>query len=479
MTMSDHIRYPHGITVAETPPSELDRCNSLRAHLRENGFFTSEDRWRLSSEPFYIPKELSEFLKSLGEMLLSFYRALNNLYFMALKGRAPSWIVEYLDMGKPDSILRYSRMKRFKNHLPIIIRPDILITEKGIVATELDAVPGGMGITAALSSFFTGYQPVGGGTGMVEGFISAFKSLVETTEEEINLAFVISDESDDYRGEMEYIAGEFRKKGFNNAHTLHPREVIFKEEGLFVRDEGRESRLHIVYRFFELFDTVNIPKAELIFYAAKQKKVVLTPPIKPFLEEKLAYALFHHPGIKNLWIEQVGEEVYYRLKELFPRTWILDPRMLPPYGVIPDLEFRGQAVSSWDFLRACTQKERRYVIKPSGFSELAWGGRGVVIGHDLPLKEWNNAIDRALEGFYSTPCILQEFKKGRRERARYLNTEGNRIEEIEVRARLTPYYFVCGEDVRLSGVLATLCPADKKILHGMKDAIMTVCAVSD
>ena len=31
--------------------------------------------------------------------------------------------------------------------------------------------------------------------------------------------------------------------------------------------------------------------------------------------------------------------------------------------------------------------------------------------------------------------------------------------------------------VKATGILATICPADKKILHGMKDAIMAPCAV--
>ena len=44
------------------------------------------------------------------------------------------------------------------------------------------------------------------------------------------------------------------------------------------------------------------------------------------------------------------------------------------------------------------------------------------------------------------------------------------------RARLCPYYFVVGEGdaarPQLGGVLATICPADKKIIHGMTDAIL-------
>ena len=50
--------------------------------------------------------------------------------------------------------------------------------------------------------------------------------------------------------------------------------------------------------------------------------------------------------------------------------------------------------------------------------------------------------------------------------------------DVEGRVRLCPYYFVTGEDaVELGGVLATLCPPDKKAIHGMPDAIMAPCSI--
>jgi len=45
---------------------------------------------------------------------------------------------------------------------------------------------------------------------------------------------------------------------------------------------------------------------------------------------------------------------------------------------------------------------------------------------------------------------------------------------------LCPYYFVSGEGdsarPTLGGVLATIVPADKKIVHGMADAVLAPCA---
>ena len=61
-----------------------------------------------------------------------------------------------------------------------------------------------------------------------------------------------------------------------------------------------------------------------------------------------------------------------------------------------------------------------------------------------------------------------------------MNEEDNKMINIKVRARLCPYYFVSSSnesisDVKLGGILATLVPADKKIIHGMSEAIMAPC----
>jgi hypothetical protein len=42
----------------------------------------------------------------------------------------------------------------------------------------------------------------------------------------------------------------------------------------------------------------------------------------------------------------------------------------------------------------------------------------------------------------------------------------------EGRLRLCPYFFVRDGQAVLSGALATFCPPDKKIIHGMQDAAL-------
>jgi len=242
--------------------------------------------------------------------------------------------------------------------------------------------------------------------------------------------------------------------------------------------EGMDQPIALIYRFYELFDLLNIPKSELIQYAIKKDRVAVTPPYKPALEEKLAFALLHHPALRLFWEQALGREIFLHLTTIMPRTWVLDPAPVPPSATIPGLTIGGQAVMNWRDLATATQKERHLVIKPSGFSELAWGSRGVSVGHDLPQTEWTAAIDKALDSFPQTPYILQEFHKGRLYELDYFDPVTGEMNRMSGRARLSPYYFVSGEKTELAGILATICPADKKVIHGMKDAVMVPCAVA-
>jgi len=80
-------------------------------------------RWRISPYPFWITSEEFQFFKKLGPALLAFYKGLNQLYFKSAKGIQPQWCSDYLDQGKPDGLIAYGRMKRFKQQIPLIIRP--------------------------------------------------------------------------------------------------------------------------------------------------------------------------------------------------------------------------------------------------------------------------------------------------------------------------------------------------------------------
>jgi hypothetical protein len=124
-----------------------------------------------------------------------------------------------------------------------------------------------------------------------------------------------------------------------------------------------------------------------------------------------------------------------------------------------------------------TQKERQLVVKPSGFDPTAWGSRGVKIGHDLPEDEWAAAVHEALERFDTVRYVLQRFHSARRVSVEWYDFDSGEVRRMPGRARLTPYYFVVGDEARLGGVTATVVPIDKKLIHGMVDAVIVPCAV--
>ncbi len=496
MALAQHSREPLNSDEARR------RCLAIRDALVRAGVYDPADtgaggatngssiptpRFRLAPTPFPLSLSDVTFFQQLGQDLLSFYRALNRLYQESTRGTQPAWVAAYLDRGKPESLIAYSRMNRFRNLIPGIIRPDVIPTADGMMITELDSVPGGIGLTGCLTRAYDDQFAIerqsldlapdrspliAGRDGMLQGFAAMLRA--QQGDQEGCLAIVVSDEAKEYRAEMDWMAQRLREIGYQ-AFCVEPRAIHFSEEGLFLQEETGSRPIGLLYRFFELFDLKNIPKSELVMYAAKKGLVTVTPPYKPALEEKLAFGLFHHPELAPFWEQALRPETAINLRRLLPRTWILDPQPVPPSAIIPHLTISGRAVSDFRRLAQTTQKERQLVLKPSGFSELAWGSRGVSIGHDLPQVEWAAALEHALQAFPTTPYVLQEFHKGRLFELSYLDEQRDTVVPMSGRVRLSPYYFVVGDKAELGGILATLCPANKKIIHGMVDAIMAPC----
>ena len=119
------------------------------------------------------------------------------------------------------------------------------------------------------------------------------------------------------------------------------------------------------------------------------------------------------------------------------------------------------------------------ILKVSGYSENAWGARGVFLGSDLSQTDWSVAVDAALAAFEKSPSVLQRFHKPSQVETAWFDFAKNELVPMKGRARLCPYYFVSGEGdaarPQLGGVLATIVPADKKIVHGMTDAVLAPC----
>lgn len=285
---------------------------------------------------------------------------------------------------------------------------------------------------------------------MTQGFASIFGDASQ-------VRIVVSEESATYRPEMQWLAAQLGSR-----FTVHDSEFTGFNEG------------DAVYRFFELFDVPNVANARRLFELAVAKQVRLTPPPKPLFEEKMLFALLWNRNLHGFWRQELGEGFLSRLKQHAPYTWVVDPTPLPAHGAIPELN-----LTDWQQLKALSQRERELILKVSGFSAHAWGARGVWLGSDLSQADWSTAVDSALREFEQSPRVLQRYHKPKLVEAQWFDFEKNELTPMKGRVRLCPYYFVSGEGdamrPQLGGVLATINPADKKIIHGMADAILAPC----
>ena len=438
--------------------SESEKLEAIRSAFPKEGLF-AEKQWLLSPDAFAIGQKFLADLEQLGHRLFVFQRACNQLYQLSVKGKQPEWIAQYLDAGKPKELIEFSRRKEIRDDLPRVIRPDLILTEKGYIIAEIDSVPGGIGLTGWLNQIYSTFDGaiIGGANGMLDGFRSVLPNDGD---------IVISQESATYRPEMEWIAARLNQTS-NLKHQTSPWRVVSAEN--YQPQDGRT-----VYRFFELFDLSNIPAIENTLRANAEGRITITPPIKPYLEEKMWFALFWMHPLREFWRRELGEKYFITLQEAIPYTWLLDPTPLPQHAVIPRLE-----IQDWREAAKFSQRDRELLLKVSGFSPLGWGSRGIALGSDLPHAEWERRIEHALATFESNPTILQKFHKGTLFEHRYWDPDSGELKTMKGRVRLCPYYFVEGDRVKLRGALATIAPADKKFLHGMSEAILVPSRMSE
>jgi hypothetical protein len=461
---------------------------TLRSSLAAQPLFEAKT-WQLSPEPWPLTAEQRDDLEAIGAACLEFHQALETLYLRSVAGKnllrnrpllAP-WVADYLDRGKPADLVAHARAPKNRGAFPLVLRPDLLLTDEGFVMTELDSVPGGIGLTAFLNRLYRADGPGGGeilgaDDAMVKHFHAALAGLVPGVRNPL-IAIVVSDEAATYRPEMEWLASQLQREG-KRVFCLSPDELFPLGSTLCFDVEGDPEKIDVVYRFFELFDLENIPVAKYLFEAWEAGELAMAPPMRAFQEEKLALGLFHHHLLMDYWAEALSARSLARLRRLIPATWIVDPAPLPPGAVLEGPRVGGRALSDWKQLAAASQKERDLILKISGYHETAWGARSVVLGSDCSRDEWQAAVDIAIADGPKNPHILQEYRKPRRvQHPLYASAQPHAVVSASGRLRLCPYYFVVEGRARLGGALATFCPPDKKIIHGMQDAALLPAAV--
>src|SRR5262249_28877334 len=154
---------------------------------------------------------------------LEFHQALETLYLRSAAGKnllrnkplvAP-WVADYLDRGKPPALVAHARDAKNRGAFPTVLRPDLLLTDEGLVLTELDSVPGGIGLTAFLNRLYGGESDasvLGHGDAMIKNFYASLAALRPGARNPL-IALIVSDEAATYRPEMQWLAQQLQLQG--------------------------------------------------------------------------------------------------------------------------------------------------------------------------------------------------------------------------------------------------------------------------
>src|SRR5437660_10639945 len=198
-----------------------DRLNTIRSSFPKEGLFAEKD-WLISPDAFSLEEKFLTELEQLGHRLFIFQRACNQLYQLSIKGKQPKWVADYLDAGKPKELIEFSRRKGIRNDLPRVIRPDLILPDKGYIIAEIDSVPGGIGLTGWLNQTYSTFdsQIIGGADGMLEGFRTVLPNGGD---------IVISQEAATYRPEMEWIAARLNQKILDTGSSILDEERVSSE----------------------------------------------------------------------------------------------------------------------------------------------------------------------------------------------------------------------------------------------------------
>lgn len=459
---------------------------SLQQSFHNNEFF-KDKQWESSPSPLSLPTDIAEQIVPIGNACFDFLKSISKLYYASKNNKTIlrnkdlilPWIAEYFNRGKTDLLLKHLDLNNTKHAIPQIIRPDLLLTDDGLAMTELEVVPGGIGFTSFLHSLYENNDSnlIGSSSDLLNGFYDTLANLTKHNPLPV-IAILVSDESETYLPEFIWLAKQLSSLG-KKVYCINPNTLYYENSKLKapVNQASEIIEIDIIYRFFELFDLHNIPTASIIIQAIENQTVTVSPPFNPIFEEKLCMALFHHYQLEDFWQESLPKQSFQILKKIIPQTWIIDPQPFGPNAILNGPFVNGKPLSSWLELTKATQKNRNFIIKRSGYNEDAWGARSVTLGNDCSQEDWANKLQLAIQESQTAPFIIQEFKKPKKITHPIYNTQQTPT-ETDNRVRLCPYYMKNADHAEIKGILATLCPADKKIIHGMTSATFVPCALT-
>ena len=361
----------------------------------------------LLSHSWSLPDEVCQWIEELSSAALSFYQGIDLLYRKSSRDESilrneellVPWVANYYDLGKPEWLIRHARSDAVRSQIPAVLRPDLIPHSSGIGLTEWDSVPGGIGLTAHLEQVYE----IGQCSKMIEFFGKALTDAVKDIRgESANMVMAVSEEAGTYLPEMEWICEKLKQSGFSIA-VCSPNELEILEDS--VHYEGK--KVDLIYRFWELFDHQEVSIYAGTGNSGRERLGSGYTSNEAFSGGKVVPSSFPSSSFEVVLEREFkcGRPKYSSVCD--SSNMDHGSKRNSTWSLFRWTNSTGNKLCKWTELSKASKKERRLVIKASGFHETAWGGRSVVIGDDMSAEEWKNSIISALDDYPSPVCIMQ------------------------------------------------------------------------
>jgi hypothetical protein len=401
--------------------------------------------FRISPTPFKLSEELRGEIIQYGYAFAAFYKATRDLLKELPKDH--KWH-QYLNHSKPDFILQASEESDYDH---TFIRPDLILTEAGILTAEIETSPFGIALSHFMdSAYLSAGQPTLKKPRMMEKvFMETIYRGGSTAQ---NVIFIVTDHTQKYTGQFEYLAHRMQEYGLH-AEVMHIDDLVQMDDGGQCLCQGRN--IDIAFRAFCLCESTDDERLRALVETPTTR---LCPPPKPQMEEKALMGMIHDEQLEGTLREKLGEH-YDTLQKIIPATFVMD-------GEKPPANFPHQ-LDSWEDLVTIPRSQRKYVIKISGYDETALWAKGIHFLHRLNQQEVRDVLRQVAES--PQTYIIQKYEKPITVPQEYIDPETKELKKMDGRVRITPYFYT--GDGSLVTAKATVCPPDSDKVHTRGDSV--------
>ena len=441
------------ITSVETKESVVSGINKAAANFniyetdyKSNLHPDNNLTFHIGTDSFELPEQLSENIERYGKAISSYYKACDILFKSLPKHH--KWR-NILSSGKPEWLLNSAEEERERESIShVFLRPDFILTEDGLVTTEIETSPFGLALSYFLNKAYSeqGCDVVVDPDVLMKTFID---EVLEGDPVGKSLCFVLTPHIQKYIGQFEYLGRELLNFGIN--------ATVVKPEDLFLNDSGEITfnglKVDCIYRCFYLHEAQKDPHLQALI----ESKTKVVPGTKSHLEEKSMMGMIWDDELTPYFQEQLSADVFEDLRKIIPKTYILNGT--PP----EDLE-----INTWEDISKISRRKRNFILKISGFSDQGSWAKGVTFLNRLSQVDCERAISEALES--DENFVIQEFKKGKKFNQEYYDFNSNSFINMIGKVRFTPYF--CAKTGKLLTAKSTMCP-NTDFIHATSNSINT------